>query len=103
MAINQTGPSVILAFLFGGLIISQVLSAMTSISISRLDTKDLGYIVSVMSVIKIIILIIFIALGIYIITKTGISIKHNPFSSFASFFPNKISGFLQSMLIVIIL
>lgn len=171
LAINQAGPSVILAFLFGGLIMSQVLGAMTSISINRpvkgsfrvyteqylgkfmgfllgwalftsgilslgseaiatgiflkywipnislslfalisliiviginrLGTKHLGYIESVMSVIKIIILIIFIALGIYIITKTSISIKQNPFSSFASFFPNKISGFLQSMLIVI--
>lgn len=171
LAINQAGPSVILAFLFGGLIMSQVLGAMTSISINRpvkgsfrvyteqylgkfmgfllgwalftsgilslgseaiatgiflkywipnislslfalisliiviginrLGTKHFGYIESVISVIKIIILIIFIALGIYIITKTNISIKQNPFSSFASFFPNKISSFLQSMLIVI--
>lgn len=53
-----------------------------------------------MSVIKIIILIIFVVLGIFIIFKSGIIIKQNPFSSFASFFPNRIFGFLQSMLIV---
>jgi len=171
LAINEAGPSVILAFLLGGVIMSQVLGAMTSISINRpvqgsfrvyteqylgnfmgfllgwiiftsgilslgseaiatgvflkywmpnislsvfalisliiviginrLGTKYFGYIESIMSVIKIVILIIFIVLGVFVITKNGITIKQNPFSSFASFFPNNISGFLQSMLIVI--
>lgn len=170
LAINQAGPSVILAFLFGGLIMSQVLGAMTSISINRpiqgafrvyteqflgrfigfllgwiifisgilslgseaiatgvflrywissvssavfamipliivilinrLGTKYFGYIESIMAFIKIAVLIFFIFLGTFIIIRNGFTIKQNPFSSFNSFFPNKISGFLQSMLIV---
>ncbi|KZL92647.1 amino acid permease [Clostridium magnum] len=171
LAINQAGPSVILAFLFGGVIMSQVLGAMTSISINRpvqgsfrvyteeflgrftgfllgwiifisgilslgseaiatgvflkywipnvsasvfavialivviginrLGTKYFGYIESIMAIVKIAILIIFIFLGVSIIIKNGIDIKQNPFSTFNSFFPNRISGFLKSMLIVV--
>lgn len=171
LAISRAGPSVVLAFLFGGIIMSQVLGAMTSISINRpvqgsfrvyteqflgrfmgfllgwiifvsgilslgseaiaagvflrywipsvssavfaiiaiiiviginaLGTKYFGYIETVMSFIKIAVLVMFILLGAYIIIKNGITIKQNPFSSFSAFFPNKISGFLQSMLIVV--
>ncbi|MFL0247169.1 amino acid permease [Candidatus Clostridium stratigraminis] len=171
LAINQAGPSVVLAFLFGGLIMSQVLGAMTSISINRpvqgsfrvytelflgrfmgfllgwiifvsgilslgseaiaagvfisywiprvssalfaiiaiiiviginaLGTKYFGFIESVMSFIKIAVLVMFILLGTFIIIKNGITIKQNPFSSYNAFFPNRISGFLQSMLIVV--
>lgn len=171
LAIHEAGPSVILAFLFGGLIMSQVLGAMTSISINRpvkgsfrvyteqylgnftgyllgwlifisgiftlgseaiatsvflkywianisnsvlalaalilvifinrLGTKYFGYIESVMAVVKIAVIIFFIVIGFFFIFRNGIVPKQNPFTSFASFFPNKISGFFQSMLIVV--
>jgi len=78
-----------------------LISLIIVIGINRLGTKYFGYIESIMSVIKIVILIIFIVLGVFVIAKNGITLKQNPFSSFSSFFPNKISGFLQSMLIVI--
>ncbi|MFL0198525.1 amino acid permease [Clostridium sp. WILCCON 0269] len=171
LAVTQAGPSIIIAFLLGGIIMSQVLGAMTSISINRpvqgsfrvyteqflgkfigfvlgwvvftsgiltlsseaiasgvflkywmpnisstifalstliitvgingLGTKYFGYIESVMAIVKIAILIIFIVLGGIFIIKNGITITPSPFASYNSFFPNNISGFLQSMLIVI--
>lgn len=171
LAVLQAGPSVILAFLFGGIIMSQVLGAMTSISINRpvqgsfrvyteqflgrytgfllgwmifisgiftlgseaiatgiflkywississsvfsvvtlilviavnrLGTKYFGYIESIMAIVKISVLIIFIVLGCIIVFKSGIKIEHNPFAGFNSFFPNGISGFLRSMLVVV--
>lgn len=171
LAIREAGPSVILAFLFGGLIMSQVLGSMTSISINRpvkgsfrvyteqymgkftgfllgwvifisgiltlgseaiatgiflkywipnisssvfslaaliivifinrLGTKYFGYIESVMSIAKIAVIIFFVALGIFFILGNGILPPKNPFASFTAFFPNGVSGFLQSMLIVI--
>ncbi|CUU48625.1 amino acid permease [Clostridium beijerinckii] len=171
LAISEAGPSVILAFILGGIIMSQVLGSMTSISINRpvkgsfrvyteqylgkfigfllgwviftsgilslgseaiatgiflkywmpnisssvfalaaliivifinrLGTKYFGYIESLMAVIKIAIIIFFVILGILYISRNGITLKQNPFTSLTAFFPNKISGFLQSMLIVI--
>ena len=171
LAINQAGPSVILAFLLGGLIMSQVLGAMTSISINRpvqgsfrvyaeeflghyigyllgwvvyvsgilalsseavaagiflrywfpqiplavfalivlllvitanvFGAKNLGYIESVIAIVKIGILVVFILLGGFFLFSHGISSIPNPFSSVKAFFPNTFSGFLQSMLIVI--
>ncbi|MZK51137.1 amino acid permease [Clostridium beijerinckii] len=171
LAISEAGPSVILAFILGGIIMSQVLGSMTSISINRpvkgsfrvyteqylgkfigfllgwviftsgilslgseaiatgiflkywipnisssvfalaaliivifinrLGTKYFGYIESLMAVIKVAIIIFFVILGILYISRNGIALKQNPFTSLTAFFPNKISGFLQSMLIVI--
>ncbi len=171
IAINHAGPSVILAFLLGGIIMSQVLGAMTSISINRpvqgsfrvyteeflgkftgyllgwtifvsgilsisseaiaagifmrywfnsipfvvftiialimvmgingLGTKYFGIIESTMAMIKITCLIIFIILGVFFITQNWPTTNQNIFHSFNSFFPNKITGFFQSMLIVV--
>lgn len=171
LAISEAGPSVVLAFILGGIIMSQVLGSMTSISINRpvkgsfrvyteqylgkfmgfllgwviftsgilslgseaiatgvflkywmpnisssvfalasliivvfinrLGTKYFGYIESLMAIIKIAIIIFFVILGILFIYRNGITLKQNPFTSLTAFFPNRISGFLQSMLIVV--
>ncbi|EKQ56182.1 MULTISPECIES: amino acid permease [unclassified Clostridium] len=171
LAISEAGPSVVLAFILGGIIMSQVLGSMTSISINRpvkgsfrvyteqylgkfigfllgwviftsgilslgseaiatgiflkywmpnisssvfalasliivifinrLGTKYFGYIESLMAIIKITIIIFFVILGILYISRSGIKVNPNPFTSFSAFFPNRVSGFLQSMLIVI--
>lgn len=170
IAIKEAGPSVILAFLFGALIMSQVLGAMTSISINRpvtgsfrvyteqflgkftgyllgwiiyvsgvlgtaaeaiaaavflrywfpmvsmallalcvvtivifinmLGMKYFSYIESGMAILKIVIMVAFIGIGILFLVNHGIQAQPLPFSKIENFFPNHLSGFLQSMLIV---
>lgn len=171
ISIKQAGPSVILAFLLSGFIISQVLGAMTSISINRpvtgsfkvyaeqflgkyigfligwivyisnilsigseaiaagiflrywlpqfgvpilavtvivfmilinrLNTSKFSLVETGMAVLKILALLFFIFIGIQFVAKHGIVAKPYPFSSFASFFPMKLTGLIQSMLVAV--
>lgn len=169
LSIHETGPSVILSFLTGGIIMMQVLGAVTSINVNRLmqgsfrtyaeeflgpytgfligwmifatsiltiaseavatgvfarywfhnislpilaviitifvaimnafGSKRFSDIESIMSFIKIIMVIVFIIIGGYALLK-GFH-QQNIFHSVNSFFPKGIKGLLQSMLIVI--
>lgn len=171
LAISEAGPSVVAAFLLGGLVMSQVLGAMTSISmngtsrksfreyadqmlgryigtllgwvvsisgiltlssealasgifikywlphipvaffalfalllaagINATGLKDFGYVETGMAVIKILTILTFVALCAIFIFSKGIPVAPSPFSSFSSFFPKGVPGFLQSMLIVL--
>lgn len=171
ISIRQAGPSVILAFLLSGFIISQVLGAMTSISINRpvtgsfkvyaeqflgkyigfligwnvyvsnvlsigseaiaagiflrywlpqfgvpvlavviivlailinrLNTSKFSLVESGMAVLKILALLFFICIGIQFVATHGIAAKPSPFSSPAAFFPMKLTGLAQSMLVTV--
>lgn len=171
ISIQQTGPSVVLTFLLCGFLFSQVLGAMTSISINRpvtgsfkvyaeqflgkyigfltgwilffaniltigseavaagiflrywlpqfplaplscfvillviavnrLNTEDFGLVESGMAAIKIFALLFFIAAGIRFLTSQGVPAEPFPFHSPQALFPGGVTGFLQSMLVVI--
>lgn len=171
ISIRRAGPSVILSFLVCGLLFSQVLGAITSISvnrpvtgsfkvyaeqflgkyfgfltgwilfcssiltlaseaiaggvflrywfpqvslaplsclvillvmcINRLNTEDFGLVESGMAAVKILTVVFFAAAGFCFLATNGVTSKPFPFHSLQTFFPTGISGFLQSMLIVI--
>lgn len=170
LAIHETGPSIIFAYLLGGLIMMQVLGAMTSINVNRLahgsfrvyteqflgpyygfllgwvvfisgifslasealamaifikfwfssiplpiaaivfasmvilinafNLRNMGRLEALMAGAKILILILFIVIASYTILKNNLTNTSVNFN-LSGFFPNGISGFFQSMLIVI--
>ena len=71
------------------------------ILINRLNMKYFGYFESGTAVLKMIAIAAFIFIGIIFLCSHGIQAKPIPFASINNFFPNKISGLLQSMLIVV--
>lgn len=171
ISIKQAGPSVVIAFLLSGFLISQVLGAMTSISINRpvtgsfkvyaeqfmgkytgfllgwsvyvsnifgigseaiaagiflrywlpqfsvpilavaviifvillnrLNTEKFSIVESGMAALKILAILFFICIGVQFVLSRGIIVKPYPFASISAFFPNQITGFLQSMLIAV--
>ncbi|MBV7274389.1 amino acid permease [Clostridium sp. PL3] len=171
LAIHESGPSVVIAYLLGGLIMLQVLGSMTSINVNRLthgsfrvyteqfcgpylgfllgwivfisgiftiasesiamsvfikfwfpniplpatsvfftfliviinslNMENFGRIEGTMAALKILALILFIVLGAYALIFNPLPTYPKNFTSIRAFFPNGISGFFQSMLIVI--
>lgn len=171
LAVREAGPSVILAFLIGGVMMMQVLGAMTSINVNRLqqgsfrvyvekflghyagfligwalfissilaigseaiamgvfahfwlpkvplpvlatvfmaviivmnamNMEIFGHIESAMATVKVLALLAFILMGGWVLLSHGEITDQHPFASHHAFFPNGISGLLQSMLIVI--
>lgn len=73
----------------------------TVIGINVFGLARLGFVESGMSFVKISALILFVILGVRFIFLNGTPVEPTPLSGFQAFFPNGISGILQSMLIVI--
>jgi L-asparagine transporter-like permease len=71
------------------------------ILINRLNTEKFSIVESGMAALKILALMFFIFIGVQFVLSRGIIVKPYPFSSITTFFPTKITGFLQSMLIVV--
>lgn len=171
ISIQQTGPSVVLTFLLCGFLFSQVLGAITSVSVNRpvtgsfkvyaeqflgkyfgfltgwtlfwssilgigseavaagiflrywfpgvplaplsclvmvlviavnrLNTEDFGLVESGMALIKILAVLFFVAVGVRFLGLNGTVGKSLPFHDLQTVFPTGVSGFLQSMLVVI--
>ncbi|MGZ4106728.1 MAG: amino acid permease [Tumebacillaceae bacterium] len=171
LAVREAGPAVALAFLIGGLVMMQVLGAMTSINVNRLqpgsfrvyaeqflgsyagflmgwavfvssilgigseaiamglfvrywlphvplsvlsiaftlvviglnamNMQNFGRIESGMSALKALAIVAFLLLGGYALFAHGLFASPSPISSAHAFFPNGVSGVMQSMLIVI--
>ena len=70
------------------------------ILINMLEMKFFSYIESSMAVLKLIIMVAFVGIGVIFLYSHGIQVKPLPFAKIQNLFPNNLSGFLQSMLIV---
>ena len=71
------------------------------ILINRLNTEKFSLVESGMAALKILALLFFICIGIQFILSKGIIVKPYPFSDIAEFFPTKLTGLIQSMLIAV--
>lgn len=71
------------------------------ITVNRLSTEDFGLVESGMAAVKILAVLFFIIFGSRYLASNGVSVKPFPFHNLQTFFPEGISGFIQSMLVVI--
>lgn len=72
-----------------------------AIAINLLNAKNFGLVESGMAVIKILAVLFFMVTGFWFLFSNGIPVKPFPFHNLQTFFPTGISGFFQSMLVVI--